>query len=113
MLLEVGRVEAGRDYAWLLAEAAVAAVALVAAWRGQERLRLAPLLGLAFGFQLAIVGIHMAQDVQVDFDISIYTNQGQSLLDGDYPRSEYPTGAVSLFALETWLGDDARRRTRC
>ena len=50
----------------------------------------------------------MAQDVQVDFDISIYTTQGQSLLDGDYPRSEYPTGAVTLFALETWLGDDAR-----
>ncbi len=108
VLLEVGRVEAGRDYAWLLAEAAVAAVALVAAWRGQERLRLAPLLGLAFAFQLAIVGIHMAQDIQVDFDISIYTTQGQSLLDGDYPRSEYPTGAVTLFALETWLGDDAR-----
>ena len=46
VLLEVGRVEAGRDYVWLLAEAAVAAVALYAAWRGQERLRLAPLLGL-------------------------------------------------------------------
>ncbi len=108
VLLEVGRVESGRDYAWLVAEAAVAAVALFAAWRGQERLRLVPLLGLAFAFQLAIVGIHMAQDVQVDFDISIYTTQGQSLLDGDYPRSEYPTGAVTLFALETWLGDDAR-----
>ena len=101
--------EAGRDYAWLLAEAAAAAAALFIAWRGQERLRLLPLLGIAVAFQLAIVGVHMAQDVPVDFDISIYAAQGQSLLDGDYPRSEYPTGAVSLFALETWLGDDSAR----
>jgi hypothetical protein len=109
VLLEVGRVEAaGRDYAWLLAEAAVAAAALFVAWRGQERLRLLPLLAIALAFHVALVWSHIAQDVPVDFDISIYTTQGQSLLDGDYPRSEYPTGAVSLFALETWLGEDAR-----
>jgi hypothetical protein len=109
VLLEVGRVERGRDYAWLFAEAAVAGAALLLAWRGQERLRLLPVLGLAFAFQLAIVGTHLAKDVPVDFDISIYTTQGQSLLDGDYPHSEYPTGAVSLFAVETWLGDDSPR----
>ena len=28
------------------------------------------------------------------------------MLDGTYPRSEYPTGAVALFALETWLGGE-------
>jgi Glycosyltransferase family 87 len=108
VLLEVGRVEMGRDYAWLLGEATVAAVALLIAWRGQERLRLLPLLAVAVGFHVALVWLHIARDVPVDFDISIYTTQGQSLLDGDYPRSEYPTGAVSLFALETWLGDNAR-----
>ena len=109
VLFEVGRVEAaGRDYAWVLAEAAAAAAALFVAWRGQERLRLLPLLAIALAFHVALVWSHIAQDVPVDFDISIYTTQGQSLLDGDYPRSEYPTGAVSLFAVETWLGDDAR-----
>ena len=34
--------------------------------------------------------------------------QGQSLLDGDYPRSEYLTGAVSAPCAETCIGDDAR-----
>ena len=109
VLLEIGRVEAGRDYAWLIAEAAVAAAALFIAWRGQERLRLVPLLILAAGYHLALVWSHMAADIPVDFDVSIFASQGQSLLDGDYPRSEYPTGAVSLFALETWLGDDSAR----
>ena len=108
VLLEAGRIEWGRDYAWLLAEAAVAAGALLVAWRGQDRLRLLPLLAVALGFHLALVWSHIEQGIPVDFDISIYANQGQSLLDGDYPRSEYPTGAVSLFALETWLGEDAR-----
>ena len=109
VLLEIGRVETGRDYAWLIAEAAVAAAALFIAWREQERLRLVPLLILAAGYHLALVWSHMAADIPVDFDVSIFTSQGQSLLDGDYPRSEYPTGAVSLFALETWLGDDSAR----
>ena len=110
MLLEIGRVESGgRDYAWLIMEAAAAGAALFVAWRGQERLMLLPLLILAAGYHLALVWSHMAADILVDFDISIFTSQGQSLLDGDYPRSEYPTGAVSLFALETWLGDDSAR----
>lgn len=109
VLLEIGRVESGRDYAWLIAEAAVAAAALLAAWQGQERLRLAPLLLVAAGFHVALVWSHIASGVPVDFDVSIFTSQGRSLLDGDYPRSEYPTGAVSLFAVETWLGDDSAR----
>jgi hypothetical protein len=109
VLLEIGRVQTSRDYAWLLAEAAVTGAALFVAWQGQERLRLWPLLALAAGYHLALVWGHVASDVSVDFDISIFTGQGQSLLDGDYPRSEYPTGAVSLFAVETWLGDDSAR----
>ena len=95
-----------RDYAWLIAEAAVAAAALFIAWREQERLRLLPLLILAAGYHLALVWSHMAADIPVDFDISIFTSQGQSLLDGDYPRSEYPTGAV----LALRARDVARRR---
>jgi hypothetical protein len=110
VLLEIGRVESGgRDYAWLVAEAAVAGAALIVAWRSQERLRLVPLLILAAGYHVALVWSHMAADIPVDGDVSIFASQGQSLLDGDYPRSEYPTGAVSLFALETWLGDDSAR----
>ena len=110
VLLEIGRAESGRrDYAWLIAEAAVAGAALVLAWRRQEQLRLLPLLILAAGYHVALVWGHIAADIPVDFDISIFTNQGQSLLDGDYPRSEYPTGAVSFFGLETWLGDESAR----
>jgi hypothetical protein len=109
VLLELGRVRSGRDYAWLIAEAAVAGAALFVAWRGQERLRLVPLLAVALGFHAALVGVHLAEGIPVDYDVSIFTSQGQSLLDGDYPRSEYPTGAVSLFALETWLGDASAR----
>ena len=89
VVLEVGRVEAaGRDYAWLLAEATVAAAALFVAWRGQERLRLLPLLAIALVFHVALVWSHIAQDVPVDFDISIYTTQGQSRVDGDNPPTE-------------------------
>ena len=109
VLLEIGRVEWGRDYAWLIVEAVVAAATLFVAWRGQERLRLWPLLVVAAAYHVALVWAHIAADVPVDFDISIFTNQGQSLLDGDYPRSEYPTGAVSLFAVETWLGEGSAR----
>lgn len=108
VLLELGRVRGGRDYPWLLADALVAGAALLVAWRGQERLRLLPLLAVALGFHVALVWLHISEHVPVDFDITVFTNQGQSLLDGDYPRSEYPTGAVSLFAVEAWLGDSAR-----
>jgi Glycosyltransferase family 87 len=109
VLLELGRVRGGRDYPWLLAEALVAGAALLVAWRAQERLRLLPLLALALGFHVALVWLHIAERIPVDFDITVFENQGQSLLDGDFPRSEYPTGAVSLFAVEAWLGDDSAR----
>ena len=109
VLLEIARVQSGKDYAWLVLEAAVAGLALCVAWQGQEQLRLWPLLALAAAYHVALVWSHIASDIPVDFDVSIFTNQGQSLIDGDYPRSEYPTGAVSLFALETWLGDDSAR----
>jgi hypothetical protein len=104
--LEIGRLSlGGPDYRWLLPEAVVMGGALLAAWRRQELLRLGPLVGLAFAFSAALVGWHAIEDVgSFDYDAGIvYPQQGNALLDGDYPRSEYPTGAVSLFALEAWL----------
>ena len=52
---EIGYREA-TSVAWLLLALAAAGGALVVAWRGQDRLRLAPLLALAIGFQLAYLG---------------------------------------------------------
>jgi hypothetical protein len=40
---------------------------------------------------------------------AVFRWQGNGLLRGDYPRSEYPVGAVLLFALEAWLGGGATR----
>jgi Glycosyltransferase family 87 len=96
--------------AWLLLEALVAAVALVHAWREQDRLRLGPVLAVIGGLQLALFGVHVALDVTGDKDSSIvYRWQGNGLVRGDYPRSEYPLGAVLLFGLEAWLGGGATR----
>jgi Glycosyltransferase family 87 len=96
--------------AWLLLEALVAAVALVHAWREQDRLRLGPVLAVIGGLQLALFGVHVALDVTGDKDSSVvYRWQGNALRRGDYPRSEYPLGAVLLFGLEAWLGGGVTR----
>jgi Glycosyltransferase family 87 len=96
--------------AWLLAQALAAFLALAQAWREQARLRLVPILILAACFQAAFVGLHLTLDVAGDIDSRIvYRRQGNALLDGDYPRSEYPLGAVLLFAFEAWLGGGATR----
>jgi len=96
--------------AWLLLEAIVAAVALFHAWREQDRLRLGPVLAVIGGLQLALFGVHVALDVVGDKDSSVvYRWQGNGLLRGDYPRSEYPLGAVLLFGLEAWLGGGTTR----
>ena len=51
-------------------------------------------------------------DVSGDKDASVvFRWQGNGLLRGDYPRSEYPLGAVLLFALEAWLGGGSTRNT--
>jgi hypothetical protein len=96
--------------AWLLLEALLATVALVHAWREQDRLRLGPVLAVVGGLQLALFGVHVALDVTGDKDSSVvYRWQGNGLARGDYPRSEYPLGAVLLFGLEAWLGGGATR----
>ena len=96
--------------AWLLLEALVAAAALFHAWREQDRLRLGPVLAVIGGLQLALFGVHLALDVVGDKDSSVvYRWQGNGLNRGDYPRSEYPLGAVLLFGLEAWLGGGTTR----
>ena len=96
--------------AWLLLEALVAALALFHAWREQDRLRFGPVLAVIGGLQLALFGIHLALDVVGDKDSSVvYRWQGNGLVRGDYPRSEYPLGAVLLFGLEAWLGGGSTR----
>jgi hypothetical protein len=95
--------------AWPLLQAAVAAFALLFAWRRRADLRLRPVLALTVGFHLAWIAVHLALGVE-EYEVrDLYPAQGSVLLDGDYPRSEYPPGAVVLFALETWLGDGSAR----
>jgi hypothetical protein len=95
---------------WPILQAAVAAAALVLAWQHQEQLRLPPLLALALAFHLGWIAVHLALGVPSDWDSRvIYPAQGNALLDGEYPRSEYPPGAVLLFGLEALLGDGEAR----
>jgi hypothetical protein len=95
---------------WLLLEAAVAVAALLYAWREQARLRIGPLLALTLGFQVGLVVVHLALGVEGDIDSRlVFRWQGNGLLRGDYPRSEYPVGAVALFGLEAWLGGGTTR----
>jgi hypothetical protein len=96
--------------AWLFVEGAVALAALVHAWRHQHQLRLLPVLALALLVQGGLVAVHLALGATADVDSStVYARQGNALLDGEYPRSEYPAGAVLLFALEALLGGGETR----
>jgi hypothetical protein len=95
---------------WPVLQAAVAAAALFVAWRRQEQLRLIPLLALALSFQLGWIAVHLVLGVPADYDSRVvYPPQGNALLDGNYPESQYPPGAVLLFALETLLGGGGAR----
>lgn len=97
---------------WLLAQALVVAVALVLAWRAQDRLRLAPVLVIVGALHLALLLVHTGLEPVADRDSSlVFRWQGNALLRGDYPRSEYPVGAVLLFAVEAWLGGGSTRFT--
>jgi hypothetical protein len=100
--------EAGSAAPMLLA-ALVAAGAFLVVWREQSRLRLVPLLGVTLAFQLAWIALHLRVGLE-SFDSEIlYSRWGNDLLDGRYPESQYPPGAVLLFALEAWLGGGATR----
>ena len=101
----------GASPAWLTLEAAAAGGALLVAWRYQDGLRLVPLLALTAGYGLAIVLVHQAVGIPGDTDLRVYAEQGNQLLDGDYPRSEYPVGAVLLFGFDALLGGHDVRTT--
>ena len=100
-----GSASFGTAPSWPVLQALVSAVALCVVWRNQEQLRLWPLLGLVFAFQLSWIVLHLSLHVHSDYDsIKVYPREGEALLAGDYPSSEYPPGAVVLFALESLLG---------
>jgi uncharacterized membrane protein len=97
---------------WPVAQAVIASCGLLVAWFGRDRLRLGPVLLLGIAFQVAWIAIHLGIGVAGDHDpVDVYPAQGDVLLQGGYPDSEYPPGAVALFALETWLGGGAARTT--
>jgi hypothetical protein len=100
--------ESGSSAPMMLA-AVIAFAAFVLVWREQERLRLAPLLGLTLAFQLAWIAVDLGVGLE-SFDSEIlYSRWGNELLDGRYPEAQYPPGAVLLFALEAWLGGGGTR----
>jgi hypothetical protein len=95
---------------WPVAQALTAACFLAFVWRSRDSLQLPWVLLLGLGFHLAWVALHLKLGVTGDHDpVDVYPLQGETLLEGGYPSSEYPPGAVGLFALETWLGGGAAR----
>ena len=81
----------------------VASAALWLCWSRRDRFRLWPLLAVTVLLQVgwSLVRIHAAfggWEPQM-----LYAPTGQQLIDGVYPHSEYPVGAVLLFALEAAL----------
>ncbi len=105
-----GAATLGSSAVWPIAQAIVAAAGLCVAWFARNRLRLSRVLVLGLLFQLAWILLHLRIGVTGDHDpVDVYPAQGDVLLHGDYPDSEYPPGAVALFAFETWLGGGAAR----
>jgi len=89
-------------------EAAASSAALLFAWLERGRVRLLPLLLLAGLFQLGWIAVHLKLGVPADVDShAVYPAQGNALLAGHFPASEYPPGAVVLFALDAWIGSGA------
>ena len=98
---------------WPILQAVVAFAALALVWRRQELLRLWPVLGLALVFQVGWVVLHLSIHVHADFDsIAVYPQEGNALLHGRYPDSQYPTGAVSLFAFEALVSGGGAEAVR-
>lgn len=86
-------------------ECVVAALALAVAWLARDRLDARIVVGIAVMLPASLALVHLARGVAGDVDVAgVYPAEGGSLLHGTYPRSEYPPGAVVLFALETFVG---------
>ena len=106
VILEVfrGSGTLGTSETWPLLQAVVTGGALVVAWRGQERLRLAPLLTLALALELGFVVVHLALGVQSDFDSArVYPREGEALLHGHCHQKAIVGTAPTVNAL-TWAG---------
>jgi hypothetical protein len=100
-----GRATVGFPIVWPVAQAAVVASALAVAWRRQNELRLPLVLGLGLALELGWIGVHLARGVPAEYDVAFpYRTQGNALLHGTYPTSEYPPGAVLLFAFDALIG---------
>ncbi len=86
-------------------ESVVAAIALAVAWLGRDRIDTRVVVALAIALPAALALVHLARGIAGDVDVAtVYPAEGGSLLRGTYPHSEYPPGAVALFAIETWVG---------
>jgi Glycosyltransferase family 87 len=86
-------------------ECVAAAIALAIAWLSRDRIDTRLVVALAVALPSALAFVHLARGIAGDVDIaSVYPAEGGSLLHGTYPHSEYPPGAVVLFAFETWVG---------
>jgi hypothetical protein len=112
LAVETARGTSTRGFSILfpIAQAALVGAALLVAWRWQDGLELRRVLVLAVLLQAGWIAVHLGLGVQADGDsASVYPSQGRTLLHGDYPRSEYPPGAVLLFALDAWLGGGSTR----
>jgi hypothetical protein len=95
------RAAAGHSSPWAVLELPVAGAGLWLAWRRQERLSLAAVLGLGLCLHLASILLFRHLGYAGDQDPNqTYLREGHALLDGHYPSSEYPVAAVLLFALE-------------
>jgi uncharacterized membrane protein len=95
--------------AWILVSAAASFAAFLVAWRGQERLRLVPLLALSFGLQLSWIALDLWLGVDSVDSSVLYRIWGNSLLHGHYPDAQYPPAAVLLFAFDALLGGGPTR----
>jgi len=86
---------------WPVLQALVGTIALGFVWRRQELLRLRSLLTLALVFEIGWIVLHLALGVHSDFEsANVYPREGNALLHGNYPDTEYPPGAILLFAFE-------------
>lgn len=100
-----GRTTVGFSIVWPVAQAAVVGCALLFAWRRQNELRLPLVLGLGLVLELGWIGVHLARGVPAEYDVAFpYRSEGNALLHGSYPASEYPPGAVLIFAFDTLIG---------
>lgn len=108
VVFEVQRTRSGSSL-WLIDSAVVALAALLLAWRRQDELRLAPVLGMALALQVALLWAHLRLGAHGDQDArDVYAVYGNELLHRHhYPEAEYPVGAVLLFTLEAFLGGGA------